>query len=90
MQYAQLNIEAREMEVVKDYMQNLVQKIGHRLTKNVDRSVRIEDVLRKSDEERRRNILVVFASWSLHSNLPGRSLRPFECRVPLYKEGGRT
>ncbi|GKD78569.1 hypothetical protein Tco_1341190, partial [Tanacetum coccineum] len=41
------------MEVIKDYMQKLVQKIGHRVT-NADRSVRIEDVLRISNEERRR------------------------------------
>nr|GEV43509.1 adenosine kinase 2 [Tanacetum cinerariifolium] len=41
------------MEVIKDYMQKLVQKIGHRVT-NADRSVRIQDVLRRSNEERRR------------------------------------
>ncbi|GJZ29689.1 hypothetical protein Tco_0574336, partial [Tanacetum coccineum] len=36
------------MEVIKDYMQKLVQKIGHCVT-NADRSVRIEDVLRRSN-----------------------------------------
>ncbi|GJW28983.1 hypothetical protein Tco_0045858 [Tanacetum coccineum] len=41
------------MEVIKVYMQKLVQKIGHRVM-NADRSVRIEDVLRRSNKERRR------------------------------------
>ncbi|GJY74414.1 hypothetical protein Tco_0478845, partial [Tanacetum coccineum] len=49
------------MEVVKDYMQKLVQKIGHRVM-NADRSVRIEDVLRRSNDERRR-ITVNIISW---------------------------
>ncbi|GKB40440.1 hypothetical protein Tco_0885382 [Tanacetum coccineum] len=48
-------------KVVKDYMQKLVQKIGHRVM-NADRSVRIEDVLRRSNDERRR-ITVNIISW---------------------------
>nr|GEV94716.1 copia protein [Tanacetum cinerariifolium] len=49
------------MEAIKDYTQKLVQKIGQRVM-TADRSVRIEDVLRRSNEERRR-ITVNRISW---------------------------
>ncbi|GKE06916.1 hypothetical protein Tco_1398934, partial [Tanacetum coccineum] len=72
------------MEVIKDYMQKLVQKIGHCVT-NADRSVRIEDVLRRSNEERRRITankislldLLAYCMVDFHSNLPGWTYSPY-------------